>query len=128
MKIVFIVIMSFILMGCPDPDECCDSTITIINNSQGDVIPWEAYSDVDTTISFVLPQNAEIILAESELRIEGNFINTMQNGSTMRLFLFSRDTVDQVSWERIRDEYLILRRYDLTLEDLESMDWIVEYP
>lgn len=128
MKIVFIAAMSFILMGCPDPDECCDSTITFINNSQNDVIPWEAYSDVDTTISFVLPQNAEVVMAESELRVDGNFINTMQNGVTMRLFIFPKDTVDQVTWSLIRDEYLVLRRYDLTLEDLEAMDWVIEYP
>ncbi|MCB9292373.1 MAG: hypothetical protein H6559_04465 [Lewinellaceae bacterium] len=44
------------------------------------------------------------------------------------LYLFSRDTIGQVPWQRIRDEYLVLRRYDLTLEDLEALDWTVEYP
>ena len=44
------------------------------------------------------------------------------------IFLFSKDTIDQVPWDRIRDEYLILRRYDLTLEDLEAMNWTIEYP
>ena len=56
-----------------------------------------------------------------------NDLNDYQDDILM-LYLFSRDTIEQVSWDRIVDEYLILRRYDLTLEDLEDINWTITYP
>jgi len=70
------------------------------------------------------------LVSSNETKIEKNEFVKILNSSdrSMMLFIFSRDTIDQVPWPRIRDEYLVLRRYDLTLEDLETMDWTVKYP
>ena len=46
----------------------------------------------------------------------------------IRLFIFHADTVETVDWEKIRKEYKVLKWYDLSVEDLEKMDWTVEYP
>ena len=43
-------------------------------------------------------------------------------------YLFSRDTLETVSWEEVVKEYKVLARYDLTLEDLERLNWTIYYP
>jgi hypothetical protein len=47
---------------------------------------------------------------------------------TIVIFILSKDTVDKYTWDRIRDEYNILKRYDLSIEDLEEQNWVVAYP
>ncbi|HNB11084.1 MAG TPA: hypothetical protein PK754_16140, partial [bacterium] len=47
---------------------------------------------------------------------------------TLMIFIFDADTLDQVPWEKVRSEYKILRRYDLSLQDLKDRDWKVVYP
>ncbi len=47
---------------------------------------------------------------------------------TLSVFLFHSDTISSVSWERIREEYIILKRYDLSFSDLEEMNWTITYP
>jgi hypothetical protein len=47
---------------------------------------------------------------------------------TLSLFIFHTDTLNKYSWETIRDDYLILKRYDLSLEDLQASDFTITYP
>lgn len=47
---------------------------------------------------------------------------------TLTIFIFDGDTVASYEWEYIRNEYKILRRYDLSLQDLERLEWTVTYP
>jgi hypothetical protein len=45
---------------------------------------------------------------------------------TMRIFILSVDTVNKYTWEQIRLDYNILKRYDISLQDLKRMD--IYYP
>ncbi len=47
---------------------------------------------------------------------------------TLSVFIFHTDTLKKYSWEEIRDDYKILKRYDLSLEDLEETDFMITYP
>ncbi len=47
---------------------------------------------------------------------------------TMSVFIFHTDTLNKYPWEKIRDDYMILKRYDLSLEDLERCDYLLTYP
>lgn len=136
-KLIFFILPIFLLIKCPGQDDPVDSTLFIVNNSQEDIIyQIEFNAPTDTslfTFSFpLLPENTEhrIIPSSSEVSLSEGFIKflTDKPEEVLMLYLFSRDTIEQVPWERIRDEYLVLRRYDLTLEDLEALDWTVEYP
>jgi len=44
------------------------------------------------------------------------------------LIVYSIDTLNHYSFEQIREEYKILKRYELSVEELENSDWIVTYP
>ncbi|MEO1022414.1 MAG: hypothetical protein AAFW89_07705, partial [Bacteroidota bacterium] len=47
---------------------------------------------------------------------------------TLSLFVFHVDTLAKYDWEGILKQYNILMRYDLSLEDLERLDFTVTYP
>jgi len=126
-----------LLFGCPDKDLKDDSVITLINNSSENVVFYEEYKQiVDTSlaISSYYPTNPQIVAASimsgNSIQNNGPYIELFSglNDKVLMIYLFSRDTLEQVPWRRIRDEYLVLRRYDLTLEDLEAMNWLIEYP
>ena len=47
---------------------------------------------------------------------------------TLSVFIFHTDTLNKYTWEEVRDNYMILKRYDLSLEDLEQLDFTITYP
>ena len=47
---------------------------------------------------------------------------------TLSIFIFSSDTLNKYSWEEVRRDYKILKRYDLSIQDLELLDYKVYYP
>ena len=47
---------------------------------------------------------------------------------TLSIFIFSTDTLNKYSWKEVRRDYKILRRYDLSIQDLELLDYKVYYP
>lgn len=139
MKTIIFSLMFTLLfcMGCPDQSDMPDSVITIRNNSSGDVLHFLEYrAPVDTALPLnsIFPSSENIpitiINANSERDYKDSYIQGFKDNpdKVLMIYLFSRDTIEQVSWDRIVDEYLILKRYDVTLEDLEAMEWKVEYP
>ncbi len=47
---------------------------------------------------------------------------------TLSVFVLHSDTLNKYTWGEVRDGYMILKRYDLSLEDLKSMNWTITYP
>ena len=135
--IIYLLIISIALTGkgCPDNDQITDATITIINNTNESIVYYSINKSTTDTLLSSLPypisvENTDSVDANNSTKFGGPFKKLFNDNPSdiLIIFLFSRDTIEQVPWERIVDEYLVLRRYDLTLEDLEAMDWTVVYP
>ncbi|MCD8528648.1 MAG: hypothetical protein LRY27_01410 [Chitinophagales bacterium] len=47
---------------------------------------------------------------------------------TLTVFIFDAQVIEDSTWNSIRDNYLILKRYDLSFQDLDSMGWEITYP
>lgn len=47
---------------------------------------------------------------------------------TLMFFLFSTDTLKKYSWDEIKRDYKILKRYDITGRELNALDWTLTYP
>lgn len=45
----------------------------------------------------------------------------------MMVYVFDSPTLETEGWEYIIEHDLVLKRYDLTLKDLEDMDWTIVY-
>ena len=139
MKNTIYLFLSVLLIctGCPESSGEPDSTLIIINNSNETIVHYdEVKAPGDTSLATITyPQTAEntasaIINPHETVRQPDAFKEVLNENPNhvLMLYLFSRDTIELVSWERIVDEQLILKRYDLTLEDLEDMDWVIAYP
>lgn len=139
MKTIIFLLMFILLfcMGCPDQSDMPDSVITIQNNSSGDVLHFLEYrAPMDTAlpVNTIFPSSENIsitiINANSERDYKDSYIQGFKDnpGKVLMIYLFSHDTIEHVTWDRVVDEYMVLRRYDLTLQDLERRNWAIEYP
>ena len=47
---------------------------------------------------------------------------------TLSIFIFQGDTLATFSWQEIRSGYKILKRHDLSRQDIERMNYTLVYP
>ncbi|RNC63250.1 hypothetical protein D7D25_17530 [Proteiniphilum sp. X52] len=47
---------------------------------------------------------------------------------TLSIYIFHTDTLNKYSWAIIKEKYMVLKRYDLSLDDLRKLDYTVPYP
>lgn len=47
---------------------------------------------------------------------------------TLSFYIFNKDTLNTYTWETIRDEYKIMVRYDLSIEDIQFLNYKIIYP
>jgi hypothetical protein len=47
---------------------------------------------------------------------------------TLEIFIYDAKLVQTTPWDSVAAKYLVLKRYDLSLQDLEKMNGIVTYP
>ncbi len=50
------------------------------------------------------------------------------NEGKISIFIFHSDTLNKYSWDKIRSEYMVLKRFDLSLEDLKQNNFTINYP
>ena len=48
--------------------------------------------------------------------------------NTLTMYVIHGDTLLNNTFEEIQEDYNILRRYELSVEELESMNWTITYP
>lgn len=109
--------------------------VTLLNNSE--TIISYVVSDLypDTTLTSVNPKHFYPIKPGGASKINLNAtISTPFRWErtfphdTLILFVFDHEIVKNCSWDSIRGDYMILRRYDLSQHDLDSMNWVITYP
>lgn len=47
---------------------------------------------------------------------------------TLSIYFFNADTINAYGWDKIQSNYKVMRRYDLSVQDLQKTNWIVTYP
>lgn len=83
----------------------------------------------DTSLSHEIPSFS---IFSSDLMVDENteneWISAMAPTDTLRLFYFHSDSIAQLGWNKIRDEYKVLVRYDLSQEDIYNLNAEIHYP
>lgn len=124
------------LMGCPDRENVKpDSTIVLVNKTNKDILyKFSPYPYPDTTLFESKPfvdlqqYNLSLLYANSSKNLNNAWLASFEiDPRPIMLFFFSRDTIDQVPWEKVTSEYNILKRYDLSKSKLDSLNWTIEY-
>ena len=131
-KIVYVLalLVFLTLLGCPDDDRLKYYGVWISNNSDQDITSYIA-CDIncdrvypDTTISL----NCRSVNIKSKAYFKYGFSTRMHTCDTLSVYIFSTDTISKYGWEKVRDDYLILKRFDLSWDDIKRMEWEVSFP
>lgn len=138
-KLTFILLVFVIIIttGCPENFGEPDSRIIIVNKTKEKTSYFYRINDKKDTLleNFPFPLTLEntksrTIQPQNQDTLIGPFRTVLDENpeNMLYLYLFSSAVIDTVPWDSIVMNYQILHRYDLTLSDLEAMNWIVEYP
>ncbi|MBX3254569.1 MAG: hypothetical protein KF862_10550 [Chitinophagaceae bacterium] len=114
-----------------------DDRLTIVNNSNKNIYVILQYNYPDTSINDESWSN----LAYTHLQVDSNSSKSMWNSidwdgvireknslNTVMVFVFDLDKVINKPWVQIQADYDVLKRYDLTIDQLNALDWKITYP
>lgn len=85
----------------------------------------------DTLLPAVKPDLAEIKSNERfriYSRTKWEDVFSSLRSDTLSVYFFDSDTLNKYDWSKIREGYKVLKRYDLSLQDLERLNYLVTYP
>ena len=134
-----VVILIFLAIDCiPKNRENCHGTISFKNNSSKTLYITRNYYYTDTTTLIisnpVSSDNTNKVLPFSENKTSlwyyGCFEDLLQSlkKDTLFVYVFDAEIVETTPWDTVLANNLILKRYDLSLEDLQNMNWTIIYP
>jgi hypothetical protein len=132
---IIIVLLILVSATCNNKDADCHKDIQIINNSDGAIYFHPSASYPDTITLYPNPSldpgyfKIEEHTSKKDIYrgcIESKLM-TNSEGKVM-YFIYDASTLETVPWDTVVKNYMILKRYDLSLEDLQGMNWTITYP
>jgi len=131
--IFFIIIIT--INSCVDLDGT-DYRLKIVNSTSKYLYFNDQYKYPDTLIeefnniglkdSYLIDPNSEKLIP-TQVPWERIFRNDLPS-DTLSIFIFDGEIIETVPWDTIRKNYMILKRYDLSYDDLVRMNWTISYP
>lgn len=106
-------------------------TIDIKNNSGQIINVYAVYILPDTNLSLEKPKFLEIQIGEVEELYDKDVNDQKLNRfktEKLTIFILSNDTLGSYSWEEIRMDNKILKRYEINEQDLVDMGGSLIYP
>ena len=82
---------------------------------------------LDPNFTKVLPNESNTQVLWGRDCIESDFKFSIPS-DTMMIYVFDANVLEENTWEMVKANYLVLKRYDLILEDLQGMNWTITYP
>ena len=140
MRYLFFILLLLVFTQCEKFVMDRDFPLYLQNNSIRSV---RAYSNDDINYSALYPDTS---ISDFKMRlsveVHSGERKTIAGGSapwkstfevsvpydTFSIFVFEVDTLQAYSWNEIIEDYKVLQRYDLSLEDLERLDYKLSYP
>lgn len=137
-NINLLLIFGILLISCEAKNtENCHKVITIINNSNKILYISESYNypnidDYKNLASPLISGSPKIEPNETRAYvpvrdcIEYTYANQIPSG-IMMFYVFDGEILETQGWDYIKTNDLVLKRYDLTLENLENLNWTITY-
>jgi len=138
MKYLFMLLMGIVLLSatCSDNNkENCHYRVAIENNSDRDIYfsPSGRYPDTLTLDPNPVSAGDYYKVGRNTTGkhlyrdcIEYDF-KANPSGIIM-YFIYDAQTLETVPWDTVVKNYMVLKRYDLSLENLQQMNWTITYP
>jgi len=135
-KIMFIICTQLVLMSnsCKKDSSYYDYRLKVVNKSDKTIYADFYQSYPDTTLGLHSHFDNATVKAATNGTITlvrgGTWENAFKEDIHQKLmvFIFDASVVDNTPWDTIKKKYLILKRYDLSLDDLQKSNWTVTYP
>ena len=132
LKFIVFLPLILILVACPTPNYKHDFRFS--NNSNVDtylylgVAPREYGGSryPDTAVSEV--RVGFLFKKGKEETYSYNYDYGNEPTETLCLFIFDADTFDIYDWKEIQDGYKILKRYDISYDDIKRLKFQISYP
>lgn len=123
------VLLITFLFACNDPN--CHGGIDVTNNSSKTIWVVSSYDNVNLYLAInrkVNPHDKYINAINTSSRcMEDNFFTKIENGILV-VIIFDADAMEYNEHGRPKlNPNAILKRYDLTREDLDEMGWNIEF-
>jgi len=127
MKIAICILGVLLFKTCKFPDE--GHFFTITNNANHSISYYVGESYLDTLIVQDKPHLRTIQpMSSSKDSDWGTWKERFSKIEKISVFIFHTDTISKYTWEEVADKYMVLKRYDLGLEDLKQRNFTVTYP
>lgn len=131
---LILVLFIIILSGHSCENNYYDFRLKVYNNSKKTLYAMYYQSFPDTALGL------HTVFESTDKRISPGETYTLGRGGTwetafqddidgkLMVFVFDANIVEKTPWDTIRKNYLILKRYDLSYEDIVKLNWTVTYP
>ena len=135
MEKIYFLFLGLLLMSSSCNDEK-EQKLRVQNNSDKTIYYDWSSSYPDSSFQYIgnptgdpyqCKVNAKSISNYSYLSPNKNYFGS-RDMDTMIIFIFDAELIEALSWDSVRSKGLVLKRYFLSLDDLEEMNWIVNYP
>ncbi len=106
-------------------------SIKIVNNWVDTIKFSVSLTYPDTSLSNAIPRLKLVYPGEYSYNDSRQSYEEVFKGlpaDTLSIFFFSVDTLAKYNWQEIRNGYKVLKRADLSLQDLESNNYTISYP
>lgn len=141
MNLIILMITSLLLnQACGDKEDNCHKTITFKNATTHTLYVVSSYQYPDTSTFVGIPNpvldpsSTQVLPNESNKQvlwgrdcIELAFKDLIPS-DTLMIYVFDAKVLQENTWETVKANYLVLKRYDLSLSDLKGMNWKITYP
>lgn len=102
--------------------------IKIQNYSNDTIVFYANYSYPDTAIAIkkpglVMTYPKNYSYWDSKKKWEDVLSNDI-----ISIFIFSKASVNKFSWDKIKQDYIILQRYDVSIKELKELNSAITYP
>lgn len=143
-RIFFISILAITFLGttCVKENENCHKTITFINASDENIY---VIGDTYYPDTMYFGHSSSPKENETTQKVLANSISNKPLQSrdcweiyfttdgplqidTLMVYVFDADIVDSLPWSEVVHNYMVLKRYDISLKDLNTMNWSITYP
>ncbi len=109
-----------------------DFRLKIKNNSNKSIFYSNSYNFPDTSFDYnpyYSPEFFKIISGGIVSdRIRGNWDDKFKSLDTLIIFIYDEETLRTYPWDTVRENYLILKRYELSYKELNDLNWTINYP
>ncbi len=135
-KIVFYssILLISTALNCIKNTDDCHKEYTVVNNSDHDIYYKVSLRYPDTTLIYDLNPTVDPTLYRIyKFNNKAQFDRDCYEGwffavDTIMCFIFDAQTIERTPWDTIMTNYLILKRYDLSINDMQNTNWTITYP